>query len=95
MHKSSFSPLVALRLARLILQAEDRPFPLKSSNFLHGQLQGGHQVMPGTWAALLAVYVRPRTALLNKKKKMKKVNINAVQKDKTIAKYSRIKEKKL
>lgn len=51
--------------------------------------------MPGTWAALLAVYVRPRTALLNKKKKMKKVNINAVQKDKTIAKYSRIKEKKL
>lgn len=93
MHKSSFSPLVALRLARLILQAEDRPFPLKSSNFLHGQLQGSHQVMPGTWTALLALYVRPRTALLNKK--MKEININTVEKDKTIAKYSRIKEKKL
>lgn len=44
--------------------------------------------MPGTWAALLDVYMMPRTALLREKK------IYTIEKDKTIAKHSRIKEKK-
>jgi len=38
--------------------------------------------MPGIWAALLAVYVQPRTVLLNKK--MKVVNINTIEKEKKL-----------
>lgn len=64
-----------LCLARLILQAEDRSFPLRSSDSRHGQVHGGHQVTPRTWAVLLAV-----CALLNKK--MKEVNINIIEKEK-------------
>lgn len=46
--------------------------------------------MPGTWAALLDVYMMPRTALLRERKK---INIYTIEKDKTIAKHNRIKEK--